>query len=174
MVIYKCKGEIDKDKGQKGEKMEGMTDLQFKAFLKSILEILESSKDLEEAKNKIKALLNEIQQSSTQNHKESCYLASSSPYKNNSRKIEKRQEGGEMEKEVKSRGVKKGETPKWNVGRKTGVQIKTDAEKKNKIFFGYKYTQEEYEELKKIFEDYKKRNGLNSTEAVKKIILEKK
>nr|DAX19213.1 MAG TPA: hypothetical protein [Caudoviricetes sp.] len=61
MVIYKCKGEIDKDKGQKGEKMEGMTDLQFKAFLKSILEILESSKDLEEAKSKIKALLNEIQ-----------------------------------------------------------------------------------------------------------------
>ena len=47
-------------------------------------------------------------------------------------------------------------------------------EKKNKIFFGYKYTQKEYEELKKIFEDYKKRNGLNSTEAVKKIILEKK
>jgi hypothetical protein len=61
VVIYKCKGEIDKDKGQKGEKMEGMTDLQFKAFLKSILEILESSKDLEEAKSKIKALLNEIQ-----------------------------------------------------------------------------------------------------------------
>ena len=61
MIIYKCKGEIDKDKGQKGEKMEGMTDLQFKAFLKSILEILESSKDLEEAKSKIKALLNEIQ-----------------------------------------------------------------------------------------------------------------
>ena len=61
MVIYKCKGERDKDKGQKGEKMEGMTDLQFKAFLKSILEILESSKDLEEAKSKIKALLNEIQ-----------------------------------------------------------------------------------------------------------------
>ena len=79
-----------------------------------------------------------------------------------------------MEKKVKSRGVKKGETPKWNVGRKTGVQIKTDAEKKNKIFFGYKYTQKEYDELKKIFEDYKKRNGLNSTEAVKKIILEKK
>lgn len=61
MVIYKCKGETDKGKGQKGEKMEGMTDLQFKAFLKSILEILESSKDLEEAKSKIKALLNEIQ-----------------------------------------------------------------------------------------------------------------
>ena len=61
MIIYKCKGEIDKEKGQKGEKMEGMTDLQFKAFLKSILEILESSKDLEEAKSKIKALLNEIQ-----------------------------------------------------------------------------------------------------------------
>ena len=41
--------------------MNGMTDLQFKAFLKSILEILESSKDLDDAKNKIKALLNEIQ-----------------------------------------------------------------------------------------------------------------
>ena len=52
---------MDKDKGQKGEKMEGMTDLQFKAFLKSILEILESSKDLAEAKSKIKALLKEIQ-----------------------------------------------------------------------------------------------------------------
>ena len=79
-----------------------------------------------------------------------------------------------MEKEVKSRGVKKGGTPKWNVGRKVGVPIKPNSEKKNKIFFGYKYTQKEYEELKKIFEDYKKRNGLNSTEAVKKIILEKK
>ena len=79
-----------------------------------------------------------------------------------------------MEKEVKSRGVKKGETPKWNVGRKVGVPIKPNSEKKNKIFFGYKYTQKEYEELKKIFEDYNKRNGLNSTEAVKKIILEKK
>ena len=79
-----------------------------------------------------------------------------------------------MEKEVKSRGVKKGETPKWNVGRKVGVPITPNSEKKNKIFFWYKYPQKEYEELKKIFEDYKKRNGLNSTEAVKKIILEKK
>lgn len=41
--------------------MNGMTDLQFKAFLKSILEILESSKDLDDATSKIKALLNEIQ-----------------------------------------------------------------------------------------------------------------
>ena len=32
MVIYKCKGEIDKDKGQKGEKMEGMTDYNLKRF----------------------------------------------------------------------------------------------------------------------------------------------
>ena len=60
-IIISRKGEIDRDKGQKGDNMEGMTDLQFKAFLKSILEILESSKDLEEAKSKIKALLNEIQ-----------------------------------------------------------------------------------------------------------------
>ena len=41
--------------------MEGMTDLQFKVFIKLILELLKSSKDLEEAKSKIKALLNEIQ-----------------------------------------------------------------------------------------------------------------
>ena len=60
-IIISRKGEIDKVKGQKGDKMNGMTDLQFKAFLKSILEILESSKDLEDAKSKIKALLNEVQ-----------------------------------------------------------------------------------------------------------------
>ena len=78
------------------------------------------------------------------------------------------------ERKTKPRGVKKGESPSWNVGRKAGVSIKPESEKKTKIFFGYKYTQEEYNELKKIFEDYKKRNGLNSTEAVKKIILEKK
>ena len=60
-IIISRKGEIDKGKGQEGEKMNGMTDLQFKAFLKSILEILESSKDLEDAKSKIKALLNEVQ-----------------------------------------------------------------------------------------------------------------
>ena len=52
-------------------------------------------------------------------------------------------------------------------GRKKGV-------KKNKLLFGYKYTEEEYKELKEIFEDYKKRNDLTSTEAIKKIILEKK
>ena len=52
-------------------------------------------------------------------------------------------------------------------GRKKGVR-------KNKLLFGYKYTEEEYTELKKTFEDYKKRNNLSSTEAVKKIILEKK
>ena len=51
-------------------------------------------------------------------------------------------------------------------GRKKGV-------KKNKLLFGYKYTEEEYNELKKTFEEYKKRNGLTSTEAIKKIILEK-
>lgn len=60
-IIISRKGEIVKDKEQKGDKMNGMTDLQFKAFLKSILEILESSKDLEDAKSKIKALLNEVQ-----------------------------------------------------------------------------------------------------------------
>ncbi len=41
--------------------MEGMTDLQFKVFMKLILELLKSSKDLEDATEKIKDLLNEIQ-----------------------------------------------------------------------------------------------------------------
>ena len=52
-------------------------------------------------------------------------------------------------------------------GRKKGIV-------RSKLLFGYKYTQEEYNELKKTFEEYKKRNGLTSTEAIKKIILEKK
>lgn len=37
---------------------EGMTDYQFKTILKMILEILNSCKDIEEAKEKVKALLN--------------------------------------------------------------------------------------------------------------------
>lgn len=41
--------------------MEGMTDLQFKVFIKLILELLKSSKDLEDATEKIKNLLNEFQ-----------------------------------------------------------------------------------------------------------------
>ena len=52
-------------------------------------------------------------------------------------------------------------------GRKKGIV-------RNKLLFGYKYTEEEYEELKKVFENYKKRNNLTSTQAIKKIILEKK
>ena len=47
--------------------MEGMTDLQFKVFIKLILELLKSSKDLEDATEKIKNLLNEIQQNKSQN-----------------------------------------------------------------------------------------------------------
>ena len=43
---------------QKGENMEeGMTDKQFNKVLKMILLILEGCKDIEEAKEKIKALL---------------------------------------------------------------------------------------------------------------------
>lgn len=44
---------------QKGEKMEEqMTDYQFQTILKMILEVLDNCKDIEEAKEKIKALLN--------------------------------------------------------------------------------------------------------------------
>lgn len=79
-----------------------------------------------------------------------------------------------MKDKVKSRGVKKGETPKWRVGRKKGVSIKSEEKKKNVKFLGYKYTQKEAEELKKVFEEYKKRNNLNTTQALQKLILEKK
>lgn len=41
--------------------MEGMTDLQTKILMKAIMTILDSSKTLEEAREKIKALMNEIQ-----------------------------------------------------------------------------------------------------------------
>ena len=37
--------------------MEGMTDKQFNKVLKMILEIIKTSKDLQEAEDKIKALL---------------------------------------------------------------------------------------------------------------------
>ena len=37
--------------------MEGMTDKQFEKVLKMILEIIKTSKDLQEAEEKIKALL---------------------------------------------------------------------------------------------------------------------
>lgn len=43
----------------KGEQMEVMTDKQMSLILKMILEILEGCKDLDEAKEKIKALLEE-------------------------------------------------------------------------------------------------------------------
>ncbi len=76
-----------------------------------------------------------------------------------------------MEKEKKSRGVKKGETPKWKVGRKTGVSIKPNEEKKLYKFLGYKYTKKDYEKLKEVFEKYKKGNDLKTTEALKRIIL---
>lgn len=45
--------------GRKGEKMEEqMTDYQFQTILKMILEILDNCKDIEDAKEKVKALLN--------------------------------------------------------------------------------------------------------------------
>lgn len=43
--------------GGKGVRMEEMTDKQMSLIIKMILEILEGCKDLEEAKAKIKALL---------------------------------------------------------------------------------------------------------------------
>lgn len=70
--------------------------------------------------------------------------------------------------EKKSRGVKKGETPTWDVGRKKGTGTKTFK------FLGFRVTEAEHKELTETFENYKKRNSLTTTEAIKKIILEKK
>jgi hypothetical protein len=76
-----------------------------------------------------------------------------------------------MEQKKETRGAKKGRVVTWNVGRKAGVSIKPVEEKKTYRFLGYKYTKDDYEKLKKIFEKYKKENNLKTTEALKKIIL---
>ena len=76
-----------------------------------------------------------------------------------------------MEQKKETRGAKKGRVITWNVGRKAGVSIKPAEEKKTYSFLGYKYTKDDYEKLKKIFEKYKKENNLKTTEALKKIIL---
>ena len=73
-----------------------------------------------------------------------------------------------------TRGAKKGRPRPAGAGRKAGVSYKPDEEKKNSRFLGYKFTEERAEELKRIFSDYKKRNGLSTTEAIERIILEKK
>ena len=76
-----------------------------------------------------------------------------------------------MQQKKETRGAKKGRVITWNVGRKAGVSIKPAEEKKIYRFLGYKYTKDDYEKLKKIFEKYKKENNLKTTEALKKIIL---
>ncbi len=45
--------------GNENKNEMGMTDYQFKVFLKMIYEILDSSKDLKEAKDKIKNIMND-------------------------------------------------------------------------------------------------------------------
>jgi hypothetical protein len=69
-----------------------------------------------------------------------------------------RQEGGEMEK-IKARGVKKGQTPNWKVGRKA-----TGRERNKNISF--RVTQEEKELIYKKLDEI----GGNRTEALLKMI----
>lgn len=69
-----------------------------------------------------------------------------------------------MEDKVKPRGVKRGETPSWKVGRKSGTAEKTAT------FLGVRVTPEEKKELSKIFDDFKKKNNLKSSEAIKKMV----
>lgn len=73
-----------------------------------------------------------------------------------------------MKKNIKSRGVKKGESPSWNVGRKKGTAEKTAT------FLGVRVTPEEKKELSEILENYKKENNLKSSEAIIKIIYDLK
>lgn len=69
-----------------------------------------------------------------------------------------------MEDKVKPRGVKRGQTPSWKVGRKRGTAEKTAT------FLGVRVTLEEKKELSKIFDDFKKENNLKSSEAIKKMV----
>lgn len=69
-----------------------------------------------------------------------------------------------MEDKVKPRGVKRGQTPSWKVGRKKGTAEKTAT------FLGVRVTPEEKKELSKIFDDFKKKNNLKSSEAIKKMV----
>ncbi len=59
MILYKCSKElqISGQELEKEKKMEGMTNEQFQAVLKMIIQIIESSKTKEEAIEKIKDLL---------------------------------------------------------------------------------------------------------------------
>ena len=53
-----------------------------------------------------------------------------------------------------------------NAGRKKG------SGEKNKQLFGYRFTEEEYLNIKENFKDFQKRENLKPTEAIKKIFLE--
>lgn len=59
MILYRCskKLQISGQELEKEKKMEGMTNEQFQAVLKMIIQIIESSKTKEEAIEKIKDLL---------------------------------------------------------------------------------------------------------------------
>nr|DAT96619.1 MAG TPA: NikA, BACTERIAL CONJUGATION, RELAXASE, DNA [Caudoviricetes sp.] len=69
-----------------------------------------------------------------------------------------------MEDKAKPRGVKRGQTPSWKVGRKKGTAEKTAT------FLGVRVTPEEKKELSKIFDDFKKKSNLKSSEAIKKMV----
>ena len=66
----------------------------------------------------------------------------------------------------KARGVKKGETPAWKVGRKAGTAQKTET------FLGVRVTTVEKNKMKQNFEKYKKKHELKSGEAIIKIFTE--
>ena len=60
------------------------------------------------------------------------------------------------------KGIPRAET----AGRKKG------SGEKNKQLFGYRFTEEEYFNIKENFKDFQKRENLKPTEAIKKIFLE--
>ena len=60
------------------------------------------------------------------------------------------------------KGIPRAET----AGRKKGSGVK------NKQLFGYRFTEEEYLNIKENFKDFQKRKNLKPTEAIKKIFLE--
>lgn len=56
-------------------------------------------------------------------------------------------------------------------GRVKGTPNKASGGLKNKLFLGYKYTEEEYKYMKKILEDYKKENGYTTSKSLFKMII---
>lgn len=58
-----------------------------------------------------------------------------------------------------------------NRGRKKGVPNKANGVLKDKRFLGYKYTEDEYNEMNRVLNDYKKAHNCTTSKALMDMIL---